>query len=44
MAAGWRFYDNSVQGNRRVIAGGDVHQAMMVFDPDLWNNVNREWT
>ena len=44
LAASWRFYDNSVHGNRRVIASGDLHQAMMVFDPDLWNNVNREWT
>jgi len=44
LAASWQFYDNSVHRKRRLIAGGDWHQATMVFDRDLWNNVNREWT
>jgi predicted ABC-type ATPase len=43
LAASWRFYDNSVPAERRLIASGDIHQAHMVFDADLWNNVNREW-
>jgi predicted ABC-type ATPase len=44
LAASWRFYDNSVHGNRRLIASSDLNQATMVFDQDLWNNVNKEWT
>lgn len=44
LAANWRFYDNSNPAGRRLIASGDLQQATMVFDPDLWNNVNREWT
>ena len=44
LAASWRFYDNSVHGDQRLIAIGDLNQATMVFDADLWNNVNREWT
>ena len=44
VAASWQFYDNSIHGKRRLIASGDMHQAAMVFDQDLWNNVNREWT
>jgi predicted ABC-type ATPase len=44
LAASWRFYDNSNPGGRRLVASGDLHQAAMVFDSDLWNNVNREWT
>jgi predicted ABC-type ATPase len=43
LAASWRFYDNSVRGERRLIADGARHQADVVFDQDLWNNVNREW-
>ncbi len=43
LAASWRFYDNSVHGERRLIASGDLNQPPMVFDRDLWNNVNREW-
>jgi len=44
LAASWRFYDNSHPGGRRLIASGQMGQATMVFDADLWNNVNREWT
>jgi len=44
LAASWQFYDNSIHGGRRLIASGALHQADMVLDPDLWNNVNREWT
>jgi predicted ABC-type ATPase len=44
LAASWQFYDNSIHGKRRLIASGDLHQATVVFDADLWNNVNREWT
>ena len=43
LAASWRFYDNSVRGERRLIADGARHQPEVVFDQDLWNNVNREW-
>jgi predicted ABC-type ATPase len=43
LAASWRFYDNSVHGNRRLIASGEMDQAAVVFNADLWNNVNREW-
>ena len=43
LAASWRFYDNSVHAERRLIASGDLNQATIVFDADLWNNVNREW-
>ena len=44
LAVSWRFYDNSVHWKRRLIASGAAHQADVVFDPVLWNNVNREWT
>jgi hypothetical protein len=44
LAASRQFYDNSVHGSRRLIASGGLHESAMVFDPDLWNNVNREWT
>jgi predicted ABC-type ATPase len=43
LAASWRFYDNSVRGERRLIADGARGRADVVFDQDLWNNVNREW-
>ena len=43
LAASWRFYDNSVRGERRLIANGARGRADVVFDQDLWNNVNREW-
>lgn len=43
LAASWRFYDNSNPGGRRLIASGALHQAAVVLDPDLWNNVNRDW-
>jgi len=42
LATSWRFYDNSVRGARRLIASGALHQAAVVLEPDLWNNVNRE--
>jgi predicted ABC-type ATPase len=44
LAASWQFYDNSIYGKRRLIASAAAHQADVVFDPVLWNNVNREWT
>jgi predicted ABC-type ATPase len=44
LAATWQFCDNSVHGSRRLVASGELQQATMVFDRDLWNNVNREWT
>jgi len=42
LAASWRFYDNSVHGDRRMVASGGLNQATVVLDEDLWNNVNRE--
>jgi predicted ABC-type ATPase len=44
LAASWQFYDNSVHRKRRLIASGALHQATMVFDSDLWNNISKEWT
>jgi len=44
LAASWRFYDNSLHRKRRLIASGELGQAEKVFDQDLWNNINREWT
>jgi predicted ABC-type ATPase len=44
IAASWRFYDNSHPEGRRLIASGARHQGTVAFDPDLWNNVSREWT
>jgi len=43
LAASWRSYDNAVRGERRLIADGARGQDDVVFDQDLWNNVNREW-
>jgi predicted ABC-type ATPase len=43
LAASWRFYDNSHPGGRHLIASGAFDQATVVLDPDLWNNVNRDW-
>ena len=43
LAASWQFYDNSIPRRRQLIANGALHRADVVFDQDLWNNVNREW-
>jgi predicted ABC-type ATPase len=43
LAASWQFYDNAVRGKRRLIASGELNQATVVLDVDLWNNVNRKW-
>lgn len=43
LAEGWRFYDNSVRGRRRLIASGTQGEETVVLNADLWNNVNKEW-
>jgi predicted ABC-type ATPase len=43
LAASWQFYDNSVRGQRRLIASGGRDQPDLVIDQELWNNVSREW-
>jgi hypothetical protein len=34
---------HSIRGERRLIAASAPQQADVVFDQDLWNNVNGKW-
>jgi predicted ABC-type ATPase len=44
LAESWRFYDNSVHGERCLLASGGKSDATVVLNADLWNNVKKEWT
>ena len=43
MAASWRFLDNSIPGDPRLVAKGAFDQTAQIWDDNLWDNVNREW-
>jgi predicted ABC-type ATPase len=43
-AATWMFFDNSLDGEPRLVASGSSVGPTLVLDAELWNNVNRERT
>ena len=42
-ATSWLFLDNSNSASPRLIASGSSDEPTLVSDPELWNNINRQW-
>jgi predicted ABC-type ATPase len=43
LAVTWMFFDNSTEGEPRLVASGSSAEATLVLGAELWNNVNRRW-
>ncbi|HLN04614.1 MAG TPA: zeta toxin family protein [Bryobacteraceae bacterium] len=43
MATRWRFFDNSVPHQRRLIAGGGAGRDDRVHEVEMWTGIERQW-